>query len=124
MRKLVAENFTWIPASSGRYCISPVSETVKLCVSSVTASTCNESLTYSILPLALLPGPLTTFSSISGLTVWANRGTPHQSAKRHPAWRARLQARYRREKEEEVLLCILRIRPYGVACAWMLTVPV
>src|SRR6266481_31596 len=80
-----------MPPSSGRYNMSPLSDTVKLWVASVTVSVSRLSFTYSILPLAFLPGPLTMFSSITGRTVWAKRGKP--SNKKNAAWREYLQAR-------------------------------
>src|SRR5438046_7768466 len=94
MRKLIVENFAWMPSSSGLYESSPVSDTVKLFGSRTTLSVCVLSLMYSIFPLAVFPGPLTTFSSISGWTVCAKTGVAEENKnRRHTARKARLPGR-------------------------------
>src|SRR5580692_10758016 len=114
MRKLLAENLIWIDLSKGRYDIAPVSETVKLCVSSVTVSGSKVSFTYSIFPLALLSRSGTTFSSMSGRTVCAPSGNAH--SKRKIVWRAYLQVR-RAEIESTVGLFMSLKNSHGIACA-------
>src|SRR2546430_4075803 len=44
---------------------------------------------YSIFPLAVCPGPLTTFSSINGWTVCAKMGVAESEKRRHTARKVR-----------------------------------
>src|SRR5437763_7405841 len=61
---------------------------------------------YSIFPLAVFPGPLTTFSSINGWTVCAKMGVEESKKRRHTARKVRLPGRCPNVNEKLTLASI------------------